>query len=90
MHRSSVPILVALCALSAVAACNRSETHAAEPDYVPLFDGKSLEGWVTKGGRYDGDAAWTVEDGAIVGRTKDGHGGLLYTARPYTEFVLRL
>lgn len=34
-----------------------------EPGFVSLFDGKTLEGW-------QGDAAiWTVEDGAITGRT---------------------
>lgn len=61
-----------------------------DADYRDLFDGRTLTGWVTSGGRYDGDAAWTVEDGAIVGRTKEGQGGLLYTDRPYTEFVLQL
>lgn len=70
--------------------CAPNEVRAADPDYRPLFDGKTLDGWVTTGGRYDGDAAWTVENGEIVGRTKDGQGGLLYTARPYTEFVLQL
>jgi hypothetical protein len=44
---------------------------------------------VTRGGRYDGDARWSVEDGAIVGRTNEqGEGGLLYTARDYTSFDL--
>ncbi len=34
-----------------------------EPGFVSLFDGKTLDGW-------DGDRAiWTVEDGAITGRT---------------------
>ena len=52
-----------------------------------LFDGKSLDGWVTKGGRYDGNAAWTVEDGAITGRVgAKGEGGLIYTAQPYSCF----
>lgn len=71
-------------------ACDPTEVAAADPQVRSLFDGKTLDGWVTTGGRYDGDAAWTVEDGEIVGRTKDGQGGLLYTERPYTEFVLQL
>jgi hypothetical protein len=71
-------------------ACGGEPVQAADPDAVALFDGRTLSGWVTQGGRYDGDAAWTVEDGAIVGRTKAGQGGLLYTDRPYTEFVLQL
>jgi 3-keto-disaccharide hydrolase len=57
---------------------------------VALFDGASLRGWVTKGGRYDGDALWTVEDGAITGRQRPtGEGGLVYTARQYRNFVFR-
>jgi hypothetical protein len=60
-------------------------------DFTSLFDGKTLKGWVTRGGHYDGDAAWTVEDGAITGRQgPKGEGGLIYTERPYTEFDLEL
>lgn len=59
--------------------------------WVALFDGKSLDGWVTKGGRYEGDALWTVEDGAITGRVNEKReGGLLFTAVPYTDFELEL
>jgi len=76
--------------LSLLGSCDGGTVHAADPEVRSIFDGKSLDGWVTAGGRYDGDAAWTVEGGEIVGRTKDGQGGLLYTARPYTEFVLQL
>jgi len=42
-----------------------------DPDMRSLFDGRSLAGWTTKGGRYDGDARWTVEDGCIVGRVNE-------------------
>ncbi|MBI5365283.1 MAG: DUF1080 domain-containing protein [Planctomycetes bacterium] len=56
-----------------------------------LFDGKTLAGWVTKGGRYEGNALWTVEDGAITGRQSDKReGGLIFTAVPYTDFELEL
>jgi len=62
-----------------------------EPGFRPLFDGKSLSGWVTRGGRYDGAARWTVEDGCLVGRQgPSGEGGLLYTDKPYASFELRL
>jgi len=67
------------------------QAHEPEPGFVSLFDGRTLDGWVTRGGRYDGNAAWTVEEGCIVGRQgPDGAGGLLYTAQPYTSFELRL
>ncbi len=82
--------LAAALPLVVAPSCNQQEVRAAEPDFAPLFDGRSLTGWVTSGGRYDGDAEWSVEGGEIVGRTKAGQGGLLYTEHPYTEFVLRL
>jgi hypothetical protein len=58
---------------------------------ISLFDGKTLRGWTTRGGRYDGKARWTVEEGCIVGQVgPKGEGGLLYTQRPYANFVLFL
>lgn len=57
------------------------------PQSTELFDGKTLTGWTPKGGRYDGNAVWSVEDGAIVGRTgPNGEGGLLYTEAKYASF----
>lgn len=62
--------------------------YSPSPDgWVSLFDGKTLDGWTEKGGRYDGDADWTVEDGAIVGREAEGaQGGLLYTEGMYANY----
>jgi FAD:protein FMN transferase len=60
----------------------------SEP-WTELFDGHSLAGWVTSGGRYDGPAPWTVEEGVLVGRsTADGEGGLIYTERLYSNFEI--
>ncbi|MEZ6196183.1 MAG: DUF1080 domain-containing protein [Planctomycetota bacterium] len=62
-----------------------AQSAPAEPRLAPdesVFDGTSLEGWVTRGGRYDGTARWTVEEGAIVGRQgPNKSGGLIYTER---------
>ncbi|MFN0009771.1 MAG: family 16 glycoside hydrolase [Planctomycetota bacterium] len=59
-----------------------------DPRAVTLFDGVSLAGWTSRGGRYDGDALWTVEEGCLVGRVNEkGEGGLLYTEGLYTSFV---
>lgn len=60
---------------------------AAEPEegFVPLFDGRSLKGWILVHGKGRG---YTVEDGAIV-CPEDG-GGNLFTEREYADFVLRL
>ena len=56
-----------------------------------LFDGRTMAGWTVRGGPYDGDARWTVEDGALVGRRgPGGAGGLLYTEKEYRNFELEL
>lgn len=78
-------LLVAACASSPHA--DPPAESAAAAGWLELFDGKSLEGWVTEGGRYDGSAKWTIEDGAITGRVDEqGRGGLLYTAQAYSAF----
>ena len=43
---------------------------APEPEagWTRIFDGRSLEGWKTSG-----QARWTIEEGAIVGRGPTGH-----------------
>ena len=58
-----------------------SEAEASE-GFSPLFDGRDLEGWT---GNLAGYAA---EDGKIVVHPERG-GGNLYTAKEYTDFVLR-
>jgi len=61
-----------------------------EPGFTSLFDGETLEGWTTSGGRYDGKADWSVAEGCIVGREgPGGQGGLLYTEEKYAAFDLR-
>jgi thiamine biosynthesis lipoprotein len=88
---SAVSVLGPRACRRLVAAVPNARVLLGEPGLVPLFDGRTLDGWVTRGGRYDGDARWSVEDGALVGRTgANGEGGLLYTERPYTSFVLEL
>jgi len=54
------------------------------PQWQPLFDGKTLDGW-----RAVGNAVWTVEDGAIVGRQDEQHRpGDLVTEKQYGDFEL--
>lgn len=75
--------------LLVLAACASSPTEAS--GVRELFDGRTLDGWTTVGGRYDGAARWTVEDGAITGRQGLGReGGLIYTAVPYDDFELQV
>ena len=81
---------VGLCRVSAFA---EPEAAPSEEGYVPLFDGKTLEGWHTNrekishgtGGR------WAVEDGAITGeQDPPGNGGMLMTDKDFGDFDLIL
>jgi hypothetical protein len=56
----------------------------SEEGFEPLFDGRSLDGWVLTGKTGDG---YQVEDRKIV--LPPGGGGNLLTERDYSDFVLR-
>ncbi|MFH5833953.1 DUF1080 domain-containing protein [Halalkalibaculum sp. DA3122] len=54
-------------------------------DWVSLFDGETLNGWVQK----NGSAEYRVEDGAIVGRTSHGSpNSFLCTFNEFGDFEL--
>jgi Domain of Unknown Function (DUF1080) len=58
---------------------------AAEEGWAALFDGKSTAGWVQRGGK----AIYSVEEGALVGRTVLGTPNtFLCPPREYADFVL--
>jgi len=58
--------------------------RAAAADWSPLFDGKTLAGW-----EKTGNAAWSIEDGAIVGRQgPGGAAGDLFTEKHWKDFDL--
>jgi hypothetical protein len=56
-------------------------------DLKPIFDGKTLDGWVQRGGK----AEYKVEDGCIVGTTVVGTpNSFLCTKREHGDFILEL
>jgi 3-keto-disaccharide hydrolase len=62
--------------------------QAADDDFRPLFNGKDLTGWITP----DDASIFSVENGEIVGRTKEGQllkNEFLVTDKNYGNFVLR-
>lgn len=80
---------LACLAASLVLACSAPSVLAedkpageAESGFVPLFDGKTLDGW--QGNK----KGYVVENGAIVCDPKGG-GGNLYTEKEYGDFALR-
>ncbi len=61
-----------------------SITSAAD-EWTELFDGKSLDGWVRRGG----DAKYHIEEGCIVGTSIMGTPNtFLCTSRDYSDFIL--
>jgi hypothetical protein len=71
-------------------ATDEEEIVTAQNDegFVPLFDGKTLNGWEPVGPSPEHATAWSAQDGVLV---CSGEGrGWLRTARTYRDFVLRL
>ena len=66
-----------------LAACSPVEKELN--DFVPLFDGKTLNGWHAEGGDIEN---WQVEDGVIF--CEGGNGGYLTTDKEYSDFILSL
>jgi hypothetical protein len=62
-----------------------AQTHAADPGFVDLFNGRDLDGWIQR----NGTATYRVEEDAIVGRTSEGSpNSFLCTDQLYGDFEL--
>ena len=58
---------------------------AAEPNFVPLFNGKDLTGFKAD----DSKAFWHVEDGVLIGENDAAKkGNYLWTEKAYRDFVI--
>jgi len=89
MTRCTMMVAV-MWSLLAMAGSQAAESGAADDGFVPLFDGKTLNGWQTTGN-------WIVEEGGVVAlRPRPGESGwqrydaYLTTTRKYKDFVLDL
>ncbi len=73
------------CLLALLAAAGLADDK--QGGFVPLFDGKTLEGW-----HEIGVGQWAVEDGVIVGRkeAQEKQFGHLVTDRTFKDFAVRL
>ncbi|MFO0888655.1 MAG: DUF1080 domain-containing protein [Isosphaeraceae bacterium] len=79
-------LLVLACVAGGLLAPGRAVGQEAGK-FRPLFNGNDLSGWVTPSDK----ALFTVEDGAIVGRTEGNlkKNEFLVTEKPYRNFVLK-
>jgi hypothetical protein len=71
--------------LSTLAAQNVKPAKLAGEDWVQLFNGKDLTGWVEVG-----KEKWTVEDGEIKGEAVSKAYGYLQTDKDYKDFHLSI
>lgn len=55
--------------------------------WIPLFDGKTLDGWVQRGGK----AKYRIEDGVLIGTSvPNTPNSFLCTARDFTNFIFEI
>lgn len=74
-------------ALALVLISTASLASAADDGWVDLFDGKTLDGWVQRGGK----AVYAAKDGAIVGHSvPNTPNSFLCTKKNYGDFELEL
>jgi hypothetical protein len=67
------------------ALCASLDAARAGGEWVALFDGRTLDGWIQR----NGTASYRVADGAIVGRTRErSPNSFLTTEREYGDFEL--
>ena len=60
---------------------------AQEQGFVPLFNGRDLDGWEVKEGRPGDKEKWSVKDGIL---TAQPGAGWLATRKKYGDYVLKL
>ncbi|OHB86672.1 MAG: hypothetical protein A2V98_10975 [Planctomycetes bacterium RBG_16_64_12] len=83
-RKNTVPVVLTL-AIALVAAVPPA-VQAEEEGFVPLFDGKTLDGWRKAGG----GATYRVDDGCIVGEVGPGPNTFLSTEKIFGDFILKL
>ena len=77
------PVCCLIASLSLVVCCSTT-ARAADPEWISLFDGKTLDGWEKVGNE---KSVWEVKDGAIAG---SGPASMLVcTKGPYKNFRYR-
>ena len=77
---SWLELALAICLASASSV--QKADREVEEGFVPLFNGKNLDGWQVVRGK-----PYVVEDGKLICPARGG--GALYTVRQYRDFILR-
>ena len=56
---------ILLLLMSSVCLCVNDLSLAEDEEWIPLFDGKTLDGWEVYHGKWTPNKSWVVEDGAL-------------------------
>jgi Domain of Unknown Function (DUF1080) len=84
--RFGAALLGCLCGAALLAAGTPARADDVEEGFVPLFDGKTFDGWEKVGG----GATYRIQDGAIVGEVGPGPNTFLRTEKTFGDFLLKL
>lgn len=92
----AIPVVFALSAL--LVADPPKPEKFDDKGFVPIFDGKTLDGWTVSAktghsgtSKNKSGGKWVVEDGAIVGsQDVPGNGGIVITDKQYGDFEVAL
>jgi hypothetical protein len=85
-RHAPVPIVLLVLFTSCVLCGTNAQEKRTEPEFVRLFDGRSLDGWhALPGGK------WEVKEGVLVGTSdkKETRHGLLVSNQTYRNFIAR-
>lgn len=87
LKRAACLILAAAIGFTCGFATSAAAVAADDQEWKSLFDGKTLDGWIRRGGK----AEYTVEDGELVGRSvPNTPNSFLCTKQDYGDFILEL
>ena len=98
MRRLLLPLPVVFAACAVVLADPPKPEKFDDTGFVPIFDGKSLDGWTvsaktghSRTSKNKSGGKWEVKDGAIVGcQDEPGNGGIVITDKKYGDFEVAL
>jgi hypothetical protein len=79
--------------ISIITVLNFSYLHAQSPGkngWIPLFDGKTLNGWRQATSDVPPDAAWTVSNNELSFNPKKFHGSDIITTKSFKDFDFTL
>ena len=81
--KSILCLCVAIAVCSVLSGCDTLKTTVRGPEWISLFDGKSLDGWTVRG-----SATWEVKDGIMVGVSQGGQGHI-YASPELTDLEVK-